>query len=617
MNNIEDVYDSSQYQKLYENGGPLSEKNNISFTFNTDGVPIFKSSKTSIWPIFLMINELPYRMRKSKKYMILAGLWCGSTKPSMNTFLEPLSNTLSKLEKGVSITTDSQTTHVVRAFLFAVSCDLPARSAVLNINQHNGEGCCIKCEQNGENHRTDSGGNIRIFPYNNEHPDPTEPRRTHESVVKNAQEAMESKRTVNGIKGPSILMFCPQFDTVKGISIDYMHLICLGSVRLLTKLWFTIANSLKTFSLYKYVDVVDSRLQSIKPPHIITRKPRSISEHLKFWKAAELRSWLFYYSIPCVFDLLPPLYLYHYCAFVEALFLLSQSSISEHDIEKSEKLLQYFVFMFPSLYDARYVTINIHSLLHLPTTVKELGPLWSTSCFAFESANGDLLKLFHGTQCIDLQIVNAVHVFQKLPLLSQSISTVSVSHKLVAKLTKQRENKHTSQFSLVGKGYDKMLTNSLKVELCNFLQKNTFDLKFYNRAVIRDLLYHSIDYSRVSQRNSYTVKYFENKKACFGYIMWFADQDEECSDTSNKLVCIQKLEPVCFDLFNMHHENVIPDRHINENFMDVQIPHMHLVQTVDKECIVHLSDILDLCVCIEIEHLLIVFDDPNHHERNL
>jgi hypothetical protein len=199
--------------------------------------------------------------------------------------------------------------------------------------------------------------------------------------------------------------------------------------------------------------------------------------------------------------------------------------------------------MFPSLYDARYVTINIHSLLHLPATVKELGPLWSTSCFAFESANGDLLKLFHGTQSIDLQIVNAVHVFQKLPLLSQSISTRCAAHELVTKLLKQRENKHSSKFSLVGRGYDKILSDSLTVMLCNFLQKNTFQLKFYNTAVIRDLLYHSIDCTRASQRNSYTVKYYNEQKVCYGYIKWFADQDEICQDISSKLVCVQKLEP--------------------------------------------------------------------------
>lgn len=307
-------------------------------------------------------------MRKSRKNMILAGLWCGSAKPSMNIFLDPMCKTSIDLEKGVEVTTFSKATVLVQRFLLVISCDLPARSTVLNINQHNGEGCCIKCLQLGKNHRTETGGNIRVFDY------------------------------------------------------------C-------------------------FTEIVDMRLEEIKPPHTISRKPRSISEHLKFWKASELRSWFFYYSIPCIADLLPPVYLYHYCTFVVGIFLLCTSSISTSDIEKSEELLRYFVFKFSSLYAEKYLTINIHSLLQLPQTVCELGSLWAFSCFSFEDANGELLQLFHGTQNIDLQIVNAVHVFQMLPLMSQSISNRSIASDFVKKLSKFQESADVSQFCLLGKSY--------------------------------------------------------------------------------------------------------------------------------------------------------------------
>lgn len=50
------------------------------------------------------------------------------------------------------------------------------------------------------------------------------------------------------------------------------------------------------------------------------------------------------------------------------------------------------------------MTINVHNLLHLPETVKNLGPLWAHSCFAFEAANGELLKLFHGSQKVEKQV---------------------------------------------------------------------------------------------------------------------------------------------------------------------------------------------------------------------
>lgn len=58
------------------------------------------------------------------------------------------------------------------------------------------------------------------------------------------------------------------------------------------------------------------------------------------------------------------------------------------------------------------MTINVHGLMHLPTTARNLGPLWCNSCFPFESANGELLKLFHGTQVIDKQVRQLVFLIQ-------------------------------------------------------------------------------------------------------------------------------------------------------------------------------------------------------------
>lgn len=60
---ISDVYDGFQYQKLVHNGGVLSDQNSLSLKVNTDGVPIFKSSGYSMWPIYFEINELALRIR--------------------------------------------------------------------------------------------------------------------------------------------------------------------------------------------------------------------------------------------------------------------------------------------------------------------------------------------------------------------------------------------------------------------------------------------------------------------------------------------------------------------------------------------------------------------------
>ena len=75
-NNIEDVYDGQLYNNLFENG-ILSSPDNILFMFNTDAAAVLKSSKVQVWPLYLSINELPYKLRTAKENFIFAGLWFG------------------------------------------------------------------------------------------------------------------------------------------------------------------------------------------------------------------------------------------------------------------------------------------------------------------------------------------------------------------------------------------------------------------------------------------------------------------------------------------------------------------------------------------------------------
>ena len=68
--NIEDVYDGSLYRSKCGPGGFLSEKYNLSVKLNTDGVAIFRSSQFGVWPLFLLINELPPSLRYLNKSKI-------------------------------------------------------------------------------------------------------------------------------------------------------------------------------------------------------------------------------------------------------------------------------------------------------------------------------------------------------------------------------------------------------------------------------------------------------------------------------------------------------------------------------------------------------------------
>lgn len=162
ISNIEDIYDGSVYKHL-ESSGFLSSKNNISFTWNTDGVPIFKSSKFSIWPFYLVINELPYELRMKKENVILAGLWFGIKKPQPNLFLSTFTDSLKKLYKGVHFLTHLKTKIKVRAILICGTCDLQAKCLFLNMKSCAGYFGCLKCKIRGLRI-----GHFQTFPYQEE-----------------------------------------------------------------------------------------------------------------------------------------------------------------------------------------------------------------------------------------------------------------------------------------------------------------------------------------------------------------------------------------------------------------------------------------------------------------
>ena len=55
-----DVYDGREYRQHQDF---LSKPENVSLLLNTDGVGVFRSSTVSLWPLWLVINELPPSVR--------------------------------------------------------------------------------------------------------------------------------------------------------------------------------------------------------------------------------------------------------------------------------------------------------------------------------------------------------------------------------------------------------------------------------------------------------------------------------------------------------------------------------------------------------------------------
>ncbi|KAK6489849.1 hypothetical protein HHUSO_G6776 [Huso huso] len=337
--NYSDIQDGTLYKKVLNS----SPSNTLSVNFSCDGVPVFKSSQYSIWPVLCVLNELPPVERL--KHVLMASLWFGSKKPDMNLYLQPFVNECQDLmQSGVdwenAVTQEKINSKVVCTVAI---CDSVARPLLQNMMQFNGLHGCGFCTDPGTN-VPKGRGMTRAYPYKKDFV-----LRSSTETIEQTEHAFLNKKTVCGVKGPSILMCIPNFDIIDGFIPDYMHCALLGVARQMMRLWVESKYHRYPFYLGTQVERIDSRLLPIKPPSNISRIPRSVTQY-KFWKAHEWFAWLVFYSVPVLKGILQEKYFLHWCLLVEGIAILTSQSISEEQLYHCEWVFIHFVVLTEKLF---------------------------------------------------------------------------------------------------------------------------------------------------------------------------------------------------------------------------------------------------------------------------
>lgn len=512
--NLEDIYDGSVYKNEMSNGF-LSNKSNISFTWNTDGVPLFKSSKFSIWPLYLVINELPYEERIKKENIIIVGIWFGTKKPNANLFLSVFRNPLKKLYKGVFFKTSSDKRVKCRAKIICGTCDLPAKSLFLNMKQYNGYYGCQKCYIRGLRIQ-----NTLTYPYQE-----NLKLRTSAETINFAKESVTTNQDVYGVKGPTLLSSVV-VDFINTTAVDTMHCIYLNVIKRLMSIWFESEHSDHPASIRGFMADINKFLCSICPLEWLSRKPRNL-EDSSYWKASELKAFLLYYSLPILKMFLPEIYFKHHALLVDAVRILNSSSISTDMLIKAEKLLKEYVKRFEILYGKIHMTANIHLLLHLADTVRAFGPCFTTSCFPFEDLNGTLKSFVHGSKNPELQIYSSTSMLLSLTKLKDLVleknSPAANYCKKTEERTKNRKKltKVDDSSYMIGIYYKEKEKNvNTIINILPELNLNS-KLHFIKRLYLNKIVYETQAYCVGKKTNSSCIKYSCENEERYGLIKYF------------------------------------------------------------------------------------------------
>lgn len=253
---------------------------------------------------------------------------------------------------------------------------------------------------------------------------------------------------------------------------------------------------------------------------------------------------MLYYGIPVLYGILPDNYFHHYAIFVHAIYICLKESISSEDLKKAELMLFSFCEDFSSLYDERFITLNVHQLLHLTDDVRDLGPMYTHSCFSFEDKNGFILKLIHGTQFIDSQILSAVSITQKIPELREKCTTsgtdleavyFSLSHpRKPAKMLEISKNVYA-----LGAFYNRTLNAEEYAAFQCYLglAPPTVVVRAFNRLQIgpSGCYVYGLDYKRMLKRNCAAVKYLSQDPngVQFALVQYFFQVSTSTGDVLN------------------------------------------------------------------------------------
>uniref|UniRef100_A0ABD2XQL8 Uncharacterized protein n=1 Tax=Trichogramma kaykai TaxID=54128 RepID=A0ABD2XQL8_9HYME len=221
----------------------------------------------SIWPFYLMVNELPYKLRIKKENVILAGLWFGVEKPSENLFMESMIEQLNDLYNGINVEILKSNEFVkIRGIILSGTCDLPAKALFMNIKQFNSCHGCPNCKI-----KTRNLEKTRVYPY----VENLDLRTTKETRLF-ATQAHETNKSVFGVKGPSVLNIIVN-KYVESTAIDAMHCCYQGVTKKLMLFWFDPEYRTFDFSLFPFIDILNQRIKSITLPSFVPRVPRKIN----------------------------------------------------------------------------------------------------------------------------------------------------------------------------------------------------------------------------------------------------------------------------------------------------------------------------------------------------
>jgi hypothetical protein len=257
--------------------------NCLQIQINIEGLPLFKSSTVSLWPILCSVRN------SSCRDPFVVGAFCGPEKPgSAAEFLSDFVIEAMELMNNGLFVGGKKYSVDIHSFV----CDAPAHAFVKGIKSHSGYSSCEKCTVHGQ-----YAGKVIFTSVD-------APLRTDDAFNEMIDEYHHNEPC---LLNPLPLGFVSKF------GLDYMHMACLGVMQQLLLYWKGPVGPLHVRLDRKTVCELSKHLVFLASyvPVEFARKPRSMDELLR-WKATELREFMLYLGPVVLVGILPDKLYDHY-----------------------------------------------------------------------------------------------------------------------------------------------------------------------------------------------------------------------------------------------------------------------------------------------------------------
>lgn len=422
--------------------------------------------------------------------------------------------------------------------------------------------------------------------------------RTLQSITRALEEGERNGLPIEGIKGASVLH--GYLHLVNSVPADYMHCVLEGVTKSLLTFLTSPKYSRQPFSIRRQLNEVDAALCKQTPPSEITRSPRSIAKDLSYWKASEFRSWLLFYSLPLLYDVLPPLYFHHFSLLICAMHILLQKTISVTECGAAEEMLNDFYGLLPELYGENSCTMNAHTLTHLVYFVRLWGPCWSQSAFSFESHNGSLKRAINSTRKVAEQLTLCLNIKVSLQSLYNELE-MKESQECLNFLDIRRHSHSTLTKVCNGYAIGKIECTCLPITLHQELKKlyvgASHEVKTFHKLLLNDFILQTHNYRDSLGKfcNSYCSYKQQDGMEMYGKIHMLV----ECSSAVGTVAFVKQLQTTssnilkssgrpCRDILDLYSEYCLISNFIIE-----------VNETIDDLIVaISVKDIISKCIII-------------------